>query len=227
MRKDLPKSARAKIGIGDGRAARRRRQPARTSQVQLVGDSTADAERARRRHRADPVARARSCATCASTPATSNSELQRARRPRARGRVRLQRAAGRAVRRHRPARRAAARVPPRRHRGAGLGALRRRRAVTAWRTWPAFTVRAPDGTHGAAAGDGATWRSTPRRIADPAHQPPDHADDQGQPAPTRRPCPKRARRSRTTLKAVAVPGRLQLHLRRRRVPATTTRRCSR
>ena len=72
---------------------------------------------------------ARNCATCASTSATSNSELT--------VRVDRERAAAfgfsaqqvAQLRRPGAARCAAARVPPRRKRGAGVGALRRRRAV--------------------------------------------------------------------------------------------------
>ena len=75
---------------------------------------------------------------------------------------------------------------------------------SARKTWPAFTVRAPDGRTVpllAMVDVGVT----PSATADPAHEPADHADDRGRPRRGRRPCRKRARRSRTRSRRMQFP----------------------
>ena len=148
------RSRRAPTSASATRAARAAASRARRCRCMLVGDSTADAERARRRHRARCWHAARSCATCASTAATSNSELT--------VRVDRERAAAfgfsanevAQLRRPGPARRAACASSAAAKPKCRCGCASPAPTTTASRTSPRFTVRAPDGRTRAAAGDG-------------------------------------------------------------------------
>ena len=188
--KALPKSARATVTLGnDGDNG----GPRQNVQVQLVGDST-QTLRTWPTTSSRSCRAARNCATCASMPATgtassrSTSIASAPRRSVSAPRTCRSSSALRCVAR-RCANSAAARPKCR------CGCASPAPSNFGMEDIAPFTVRAPDGRTVPLLSM-VDVSVLPAANADQAHQPPDRADDQGQPRPTRSRCPKRARRWR-------------------------------